>query len=47
MPYKLLSFKESQNYYVLIKNSIITRSANVIFIEKRPYLGALNTKGEI
>jgi len=47
MPYKLLSFKGSQNYRVLIENSIITHSANIIFIEKRPYLGAPYTKGEI
>jgi hypothetical protein len=30
-----------------MENSIITRSINVIFMEKRPYLGALSTKGEI
>ena len=46
MPCKLLGFKGSQNYRILIENGIITRSANVIFIEKRPYLGALSTKGE-
>ena len=43
---KLFSFKGSQNYYILIKNGIITYSINIIFMEKRPYLGALNTKGE-
>ena len=47
IPYKLLSFKGSQNYRVLTENGTITCSANIIFIEKRPYLGALSTKGEI
>ena len=46
MPYKFLSFKKSQNYYILIENSTITHSINIIFMEKRPYLGALSTKGE-
>jgi len=43
---KLLSFKGSQNYYILTENGIITCSINIIFIDKRPYLGALSTKGE-
>ena len=47
MLYKLLGFEGSQNYYILTENSTITRSVNVIFIEKRPYLGTLSTKGEI
>ena len=46
MLYKLFSFKGSQNYYILIKNGTITRSVNVIFIEKRPHLGALSTEEE-
>ena len=46
MLYKLLSFKGSQNYYILIKNSTITCSINVIFIEKRLYLGTLSTERE-
>jgi hypothetical protein len=47
MPYKLLGFKGSQNYYILTENGIITHSTNIIFIEKRPHLGALSTEGEI
>ena len=46
MLYKLFSFKRSQNYYILTENSI-THFINIIFMEKRPYLGALSTKGEI
>jgi hypothetical protein len=46
MLYKLLDFKGSQNYYILTENSIITHSINIIFIEKRPYLGTLSTEGE-
>ena len=46
MLYKLFSFKGSQNYYILTENGIITRSVNIIFIEKRPHLGALSTEGE-
>ena len=47
MLYKFFGFKRSQNYYILIENGIITRFINIIFIEKRPYLGALSTKEEI
>ena len=47
MPYKLFGFKGSQNYCILTENNTITCSVNVIFIEKRPYLGALSTEGEI
>ena len=34
MPCKLLGFEGSQNYRVLIENGTITRSTNVIFMEK-------------
>ena len=46
MLYKFFSFKGSQNYYILTENGTITCSINIIFIEKRPYLGALSTERE-
>ena len=35
MPCKLLGFEGSQNYRVLTENGTITRSVNVIFMEKK------------